>query len=162
MKIGGDQERYEHIVKDRDEKKMTWSELGEKYGISAMRVKHIYDKQTGIAQRMSQAPDNSIYRTELSIRTVNALLRSGINTVEDLRQHFSSYPHIEKIKGLSDVGIEECRKLLGLEVKTDVKIYDKGGNLLLTVYDLSCEVLSDTEIMIGKTRLRFEQPVVVK
>lgn len=162
MKISGDQERYKHIVKDRDEKKMTWAELANKYGISATRVKHIYDRQTGFVQCMSQVPNNSICKTELSIRTVNALLRSGINTVDDLRHHFSTYPHIEKIKGLSDVGIEECRKLLGIEAKTDVKIYDKGGNLLLTVYDLSCEVLSDTEIMVGKTRLRFEQPVVVK
>lgn len=155
------QTRNEEIYKDRSNG-MTYSALSKKYGLCMEQVRKICDKKERISKMLTNAPDNSIYKTMLSNRTKNALIRSGITTTDELRDYFEN--NFAPIKSLGDKGVLECREFLGMDLDDfrGVKICNSFGEPLLTAYTESFEQLSDTEVRIGKTRIRFEQPVKIK
>ncbi|MDO4975236.1 MAG: hypothetical protein Q4E61_02830 [Alphaproteobacteria bacterium] len=84
------------------------SQIAEKYDVTIYHVQKTikeYDKQ----QYYSSYPENNLRRTALSGKTVNALLRAGIETIDDLKKYFTN-PY--KIKYFNNSSMEECRLFL--------------------------------------------------
>lgn len=110
------------IYQDFSVNHLTYAELSLKYNLSLDYIRNICNATKKTAVQFENEPEDSLKRSYLPTRIINALLRTGISTVDDLKFVLMTDPdRIERLPHLGSKGFTECKAFVGLLPNNGIK-----------------------------------------